>query len=169
MVGVTSANIRPEPAVNFKAADVSGTSSNRSLENIGSLLSVGEIASLLNIVGLTVESGTINKACVLSSGSLLGGGGKVLVCCSSKVLENVCELVIKVLITGRMVGGPNDVETLAASPELVEWVISGANCSDDGMKKYTGRSEDSDGEASDERGEKSDGVKVEGRTDGTSL
>lgn len=69
-------------------------------------------------------------------------------------------------VIGRLVSGPKDTELLAASPKLV---ISGAECSDDGMKKYNGRSEDSDGEAIDERGEKSDGVKEEGRTDATSL
>lgn len=69
MVGVMSTNIRPGSVVNFKLAEVSGSSSNRLLENIGPLLSVGEIASPANIVGLTVESGTSNKAGVLTSAS----------------------------------------------------------------------------------------------------
>ena len=75
IVGVTSANTRSESAVNFKPAEVSGTNIKRLLENTGSLISVGEMASPVNIVGRAVESGTTNKACVLTSASSSGEGG----------------------------------------------------------------------------------------------
>ena len=82
-------------------------------------------------------------------------------------MEIVCELVVRMLASGKMVSGPKDIERLTASPTaLGERVIGGRNCSDDGMKKNNGRS---DGEASDERCKKGDGVNEEGRTGGTSL